>query len=99
MEQAEGSFSLKLERGKGTEVPFFFPASNIDSPPVGDVVSLFVALFSMAGTREMKLRRMRARNGLSYEVKKSELVEAAGDLASASSLSLVRQFLASQEEG
>jgi len=99
VEQAEGSFSLKSEKGKGTEVRFFFPASNIDRPPVGDVVSLFVALLSMAGTREMKLRRTRARDGLSYEVKKSELVEAAGDLSSASSLSLVRQFLASQEEG
>jgi len=99
VEQADGSFSLRSEKGKGTEVRFFFPASNIDSPPVGDVVSLFVALLGMAGTCEMELRRTRARDGLSYEVKKSELVEAAGDLTSAASLSLVRQFLASQEEG
>ena len=99
VEQADGSFSLKSEKGKGTEVRFFFPASNIDSPPAGDLVSLFVATLSMAGACEMKLRRTRARDGLSYEVKKSELVEAVGDLASASSLSLVRQFLASQEEG
>ncbi|GAB6277497.1 MAG: hypothetical protein SAMD01599839_20370 [Rectinema sp.] len=62
-------------------------------------MSLFVATLSMAGACEMKLRRTRARDGLSYAVKKSELVEAVGDLASASSLSLVRQFLASQEEG
>jgi len=39
------------------------------------------------------------RDEFSYEVKKSELIEAVGELASASSLSLVRQFLASQEEG
>jgi len=98
VEQAEGSFSLQSEKGRGTEVRFFFPASNIDSPPLGDVVSLFVALLGMAGSCELKLRRTRARDGLSYEVKKSELVEAIGDVSSASSLSLVRQFLASQEE-
>ncbi len=98
VEQAAGSFSLQSEKGKGTEVRFSFPASSIDSPPLGDVVSLFVALLGMAGSCEVTLRRTRARDGLSYEVKKSELVEAVGDLASASSLSLVRQFLASQEE-
>jgi hypothetical protein len=99
VELADGSFRLKSEKGKGTEVRFFFPASNIDSPPVGDLVSLFVALLGMAGPCEMKIRRTSARDGRSYEVKKSELVGAVGDLASASSLSLVRQFLASQEEG
>jgi len=71
---------------------------SIDSPPLGDIVSLFMSLLGMAGSSEMRIRRTRARDGLSYEVKKSELVEAVGDLASASSLSLVRQFLASQEE-
>jgi hypothetical protein len=53
----------------------------------------------MAEKSELKIRRTRAWDGLSYEVKKSELAEAVGELASASSLSLVRQFLASQEEG
>jgi len=98
VEQAGGSFSLQSEKGRGTKVCFFFPALSIDSPPLGDIVSLFMSLLGMAGSSEMRIRRTRARDGLSYEVKKSELVEAVGDLASASSLSLVRQFLASQEE-
>lgn len=99
VELAGGWFSLKSEIGKGTEVQFFFPQANVDSPPLGDPVSLFTALLSMAEKSELKIRRTRSRDGLSYEVKKSELVEAAGDLETASSLSLVRQFLASQEEG
>lgn len=99
VEQADGSFSLKTEKGKGTVVRFFFPSVNIDSPPVGDIVSLFMAVLDGANTCEMRLRRKRARDGLSYEVTKSELVEAVGDLTDASSLSLVRQYLASQEEG
>ncbi|HCX96541.1 Histidine kinase [uncultured spirochete] len=96
---AGGWFSLKSEKGKGTEVQFFFPGKSVDSPPLGDPVALFTALLSMAEKSELKIRRTRARDGLSYEVKKSELAEAVGELASASSLSLVRQFLASQEEG
>lgn len=96
---AGGSFDLVSEKGKGTTVSFFFPAANVDSPPAGDVVSLFMTVLGMAGQAEMILSRRRARDGLSYEVRKSELVEAVGDLSSASSLSLVRQFLASQEEG
>ena len=52
----------------------------------------------MVGASELILRRKRSSDGLSYEVKKSELVEAVGDLTSASSLSLVKQYLASQEE-
>ncbi len=96
---AGGSFDLVSEKGKGTTVSFFFPAAHVDSPPTGDVVSLFMTVLGMAGQSDMVLKRRRARDGLSYEVRKSELVEAVGDLSSASSLSLVRQFLASQEEG
>lgn len=96
---AGGWFSLKSEKGKGTEEQFFFPQANVDSPPLGNLVLLFTALLSMAEKSELKIRRTRSRDGLSYEVNKSELVEAAGDLGTASSLSLVRQFFASQEEG
>lgn len=99
VELSGGSFSLESEKGVGTQVRFFFPSDNVDSPPLGDVGQLFTALLSLASDAEMTLRRTRARDGLNYEIKKSELAEAAGDLSSASSLSLVRRFLASQEEG
>jgi len=99
VELAGGSFSLESERGVGTEARFFFPSASVDSPPLGDVGQLFTALVSLAGAAEMKLRRSRSRDGLKYGITKSELVEAAGDLSSAASLALVRQFLASQEEG
>lgn len=99
VELSGGSFSLESKKGVGTDVRFFFPSSSVDSPPLGEIGQLFTALLSLAGDSEMTLRRTRARDGLNYEIKKSELAEAAGDLRTASSLSLVRQFLASQEEG
>ena len=99
VELAGGAFNLRSERGAGTEVRFFFPSDSVDSPPLGDVGQLFTSLASLAGDAELTMRRSRSRDGLAYEMKKSELEEAAGDLSSASSLALVRQFLASQEEG
>ena len=98
VEQAYGSFKISSEKGKGTKVYFSFPKSSIDSPPLGDVSELFLNALNMVGASELILRRKRSSDGLSYEVKKSELVEAVGDLTSASSLSLVKQYLASQEE-
>ncbi len=98
VEQADGSFRIRSEKGKGTEVCFSFPKSSIDSPPLGNVPELFLNALNMVGPRELILRRRRSSDGLSYEVKKSELVEAVGDLTSASSLLLVKQYLASQEE-
>lgn len=98
VEQADGSFRIRSEKGKGTEVCFSFPKSSIGSPPLGNVPELFLNGLNMVGPRELILRRRRSSDGLSYEVKKSELVEAVGDLTSASSLLLVKQYLASQEE-
>ncbi len=99
VELAGGTFSLESVLGRGTEVRFFFPSNSVDSPPLGDVGQLFSALISLAGNAEMRLRRTRSRDGLKYEITKSELEAAVGDLGSAASLALVRQFLASQEEG
>ncbi|MCX7776162.1 MAG: sensor histidine kinase [Rectinemataceae bacterium] len=98
-ELAGGEFRIESVPGRGTMVRAMFPASSVDSPPLGDVTTLFVTLLGMVGECELVLHRKRASDGLSYTVRKSELAEAAGDLATASGLSLVRQFLASQEEG
>jgi hypothetical protein len=41
-EQAEGSFSLQSEPGKGTKVEAVFRHSNIDRMPLGDLSSTFL---------------------------------------------------------
>ena len=41
-EQAEGSFSLQSEPGKGTKVEAIFRYSNIDRMPLGDLSSTFL---------------------------------------------------------
>ena len=41
-EQAEGSFSLQSEPGKGTKVEAVFHHSNIDRMPLGDLSSTFL---------------------------------------------------------
>lgn len=96
VEQAGGSWSLESERGKGTRVIFDFPASSVDSPPMGDVSSLFLSLLCLPGGHEMRIRRRGPRGG--YELSRRELSEAVGGLELGSSLAALKEFLVSQEE-
>ena len=103
--QADGIWSLESERGRGTKVSFRFPKGNVDCPPVGDVPGLFLSALCLPGGHEMVVRRVKpapaggAGGGSSeYELRRSELAEAVGGLERASSLSLIREYLESQEE-
>jgi hypothetical protein len=97
IDQSGGSFSLKSEKGKGTDVAFRFDRGQIDCPPLGDVPGLFLSILCLPGKQEMTIER--TKTGLSYVLKKSELAEALGDLEHGSSLVLLKQYLRSQEEG
>lgn len=105
--QAGGEFAVESEKGRGTGVSFSFPAGGLDSPPLGDLPSLLLAVLTLPGAREMVVRRRRAAGrgyggdascALDYELRRSELAEALGGLERASELSLLRDFLRSQEE-
>ena len=98
--QAEGSFRIESEKGKGTTVRFGFPKGNVDAPPLGDLPGLFRAALCLPGSHEMTIRRTRSspEGSLSYELSRSELSEALGGLERADSLALLLGFLASQEE-
>ena len=95
VEQAGGSWALESEKGVGTKVAFAFPKASVDSPPIGDIPSLNLALLCLPGGHEMVVRRSGPRG--SYELKRSELAEAVGGLDRASSLALLRDYLASME--
>jgi hypothetical protein len=97
VEAAGGSWAIESTKGAGTKVEFSFPSASVDSPPTGDLPSLFLGLLCLPGGHEMLLRRKGPRG--SYELRRSELSEAVGGLERASSLALLRDYLRSIEYG
>lgn len=92
-----GLFSIRSEKGRGTEVAFRFDKGQVDCPPLGDVAGMMLSILCLPGAQEMIVRRKIGQ--VSYELKKSELAEALGNLDEVSSLVALRQYLRSQEEG
>jgi hypothetical protein len=96
-----GSWDLTSTEGKGTTVSGTFDMTNIDTPPVGDIPAMFAQMLTQTGSYEMVISRARSGNGtdaLDYRVSRTELTEALGELETADSLSLLRQYLAGLEE-
>jgi hypothetical protein len=95
------------DEGLGTTVEAWFDLANVDSPPVGDIPGLFRTVLMFTGPQEIVLKRSRVSAGgvsthgmeadLDYEVKKTELTEALGDLEDVSSLVLLGKYLRSLE--
>ena len=83
----------------GTSIEAWFDLANVDTPPVGDIPGLFRSVLMFSGPQEIILRRSRkgGKADLDYEVKKTELVEALGDLEDVSSLVLLGKYLHSLE--
>lgn len=96
VDQEGGSFAISSEKGKGTKVAFRFDKRNVDCPPLGDLPGTMAAILCLPGPKEMAISRRRA--GISYELRKSELAEALGDLETVSSLAALKQYVRSQEE-
>lgn len=95
-----GEFFLRSEKGKGTEVGFHFDKGNVDCPPVGDLPSALLSILCLPGGADLRIRRTREGEvKLSYELDRRELAEALGSLEDATSLALLKRYLASQEEG
>ncbi|HEY9053809.1 MAG TPA: sensor histidine kinase [Rectinemataceae bacterium] len=104
-----GEFSLDTGKGRGTLVAFRFDTGQIDCPPVGDLAQALFSLLCLPSSAELRIRRRRSsgsagragisgKAGLDYELVKSELVKAVGDLEESGSLALLRRYLISQEE-
>ena len=96
-----GKFSLESEKGKGTKLEFSFDADNIDTPPEGDIISAVLQAMMFDGNYELEFQRSLTpgcNNGKKYTVKRSELLDILGDLSTAGSSNLARQYLQSQED-
>ena len=99
-EAAGGNVTIRSEKGKGTVCRFTFDPTHIDCPPMGDIPGTFLAALSYPGDHELIIERSLSRiaGTSSYEVFRSELIEAVGSLSIAGSLNLVKLFLHSQED-
>jgi hypothetical protein len=89
-----------VDAGVGTTVEAWFDLANVDTPPVGDIPGLFRTALLFTGPQEILLKRSCVSTHdteLDYEVKKTELTEALGDLEDVSSLILLGKYLRSLE--
>jgi len=98
-EQSGGAWDVQSEKGKGTTARAWFDTNNPDTPPLGDVPEMFRTILMFEGPQVI-IRRSRQQDGeeLDYELCKTELVEALGDLDNVSSLVLLDKYLRSLEE-
>lgn len=95
-----GTFALQSEIGVGTTVSFSFRLDHIDAPPMGNVVSTFLALLTHPLCRELVIVRSleTGKGGDTYTLRKSELEAVLGPFETSGIMSLLRQYLASQED-
>jgi hypothetical protein len=107
-EQAGGGWDVQSEKGKGTKASAWFDLHNVDTPPVGDLPGMFRTIILFEGPEEIRISRSRTSvepvgslepgGSLEYELCKSELLDALGDLEDANSLVLLARYLRSMEE-
>ncbi len=95
-ETCGGTFSISSTEGEGTEVNCTFGRYNIDIPPLGGLVSTVVALMTMDGDYELEFYRKNECD--EFSVKRSELLEALGELETADSIIMARDYVTSLEE-
>jgi hypothetical protein len=95
-ETCGGEFSIKSKEGEGTTISCFFDAENIDTPPIGNIAITVVTLMTLAEEYELLFER-KTKND-EYQVSRSDLLEALGDLQTASSLKLAKDYLISLED-
>jgi hypothetical protein len=95
-----GSFMLGSERGRGTVLHCCFDLTHVDTPPVGDVVSLIMQCMMLPGSFELNVIRGKEtqRDNDQYELSRHALQDILGDFGRGDSVSMLRQFIRSQED-
>ncbi len=98
--ESGGSFEIDSTVNVGTKVKCVFDLCNIDTPPIGDLCITFLTLFSDPKAQELVIERKidTSKGKSSYKYSKTELLDILGDFSTVSSLSLLKDFLLSQEE-
>lgn len=96
IESIKGDFSIESELGRGTEVDFAYSTTNIDAPPVGDIPAVLRHVLCFPGRYELTVTRRRG-NG-EYTLRRSDLIEALGELDTVGSHTLLGDYIDSHEE-
>ena len=91
-----GSFDISSTLDVGTVLEFSLDLNNIDTPPTGDFVSAVVMLVGYPGEFEIVVQHKTLKG--EYELKRTELLEALGDLESVSNIKLAKEYILGLEE-
>lgn len=100
LETTGGRFLLDSAKGRGTVIHCCFDRTHVDTPPIGDVASLIMQCMLLPGLFEFQVIRSREteKGNDQYELSRSALQEILGDFGRSDSISMLRQFIRSQEE-
>ena len=91
VEATGGGLTLDSVPGAGTTVRFTLPANHLDTPPLGDLPGTLLGLMAHDGAYDLRVQRARGARG--YAASRAELMEALGELRTAGSLALARDYL------
>ncbi len=98
---AGGRWQADSEPGRGTRIAVAFDLRHIDTPPLGDLVDLWVNAMAFAGDYELIIERTRrdAAEAVprSYTLSRREIREVLGDLNTTASLAALRAFITRRE--
>jgi len=95
-EAADGEAAIDSKEGVGTAIRFCAKTQHVDLPPFGEFSSAAAMMLTLLPTGELRI--VKTLKGQSYTLLRSELDEALGGLESAENLSMLKTFIASQEE-
>lgn len=101
VEATDGKILLESNQGEGTRLKFSLNLKHIDSPALGDLVGTLVSCFLFPGKYEVLFDRERILTDgrvLHYRLSRHELLDVLGSFEDISNLSLLKDFIESQEE-
>lgn len=94
-EMTGGSAEIESEPDRGTTVRFRLDRTHVDVPEFGNFTTAAVTMMTYGFSGNLKIERSVNSNG--YNVSKTELQEALGDLNDLESLTLLKRFIAENE--
>ncbi|VGO18883.1 Histidine protein kinase DivJ [Pontiella sulfatireligans] len=95
-EMTGGNAQIESEESVGTTVAFNLDQTNVDLPMFGNFTTAMITLLTYGFDGNLKIER--SVDSKSYTVSKQELQEALGDLNDLESLTLLKQFIETNEE-
>jgi hypothetical protein len=91
IEQSQGEIVIKSQENIGTTVKFSFDKTNVDTPPLGDKTITYLTLLNYPGEFNLAIQEHKNQENASFV--KNELNEVLGDITSAETLLLLKQYL------